>query len=422
MGLGTLITAFLCGAELYGGRRAVWAPLVLLVTPLFVYYGKVANLDVPMMFWFGLAILAFLRILKAHRLPDYAVLGAAAAAAVATKDQAYANLALMPLVVVFANARVQSSPLWRRRIAAALVDRRVWTAGGAAAVAFAVLQNLPFNFDGVVAHFRLLATLGDLAIVPRNAAGYAELTATTVGLFRFALGWPLFVAAVIAVAVAVVDPARRWWLWLLVVPLSFHLTFTWVTLYVCDRYLFGGIFVLSLFAGSAFAELVEAERWRAVVRTAIAASLGYSLAAAASINVMMTLDARYAARRWLEARAVDGARVALIGSYLPALGHPIDAVFLPASIGAVEEARPDLVVLNARFAWRYRAESNPDGRDLLDALADGSLGYVEAFRYRASLPAWALLQYNPEFQRPEESVLTNLDKINPEMVIYQRRE
>jgi hypothetical protein len=32
-----------------------------------------------------------------------------------------------------------------------------------------------------------------------------------------------------------------------------------------------------------------------------------------------------------------------------------------------------------------------------------------------------VLQYDPVFRRGEESWWTNLDKINPEMVIYRRR-
>jgi hypothetical protein len=56
----------------------------------------------------------------------------------------------------------------------------------------------------------------------------------------------------------------------------------------------------------------------------------------------------------------------------------------------------------------------------LSGLGDGSLGYAEAFRYRAAIPAWALLQYEARFQNSAESPITNLDKVNPEMVIYRR--
>ena len=62
MALGTLVASYLCGVEMVGPRRAVFAPLALLLTPLFLYYGKMANLDVPALCWFAWAMVAFLRI------------------------------------------------------------------------------------------------------------------------------------------------------------------------------------------------------------------------------------------------------------------------------------------------------------------------------------------------------------------------
>jgi hypothetical protein len=422
MGLGTLIAAFLCGVELVGARRAVLGPLALLLTPVFLYYGKTANLDVPSLCWFGWALVAFLRILRSNRLPDYVWLGIAAAGSVATKDQAYGNLALLALAVVVINARHQSASTWWKKLASAIVNSRVLVACAAAALASAVFHNLLFNLAGFLAHVRLLSTLGDLAIVPRSAAGYAELIAMTLSLFRLSLGWPLFVLAAIGIAGALARRERRRWLWLLVAPLSFHVLFTCVTLYVNDRYLFGGIFVLALFAGAACADLLEAGRWRRVRMFAVAGSFVYALLYASSINVMMNLDARKAARSWVYAHASEDTTVAVVGrSYMPYLSSPPKVVIVNAAPEDIRRAAPDLVVLNARFAQRYTLESSSAGRALLRGLDDGSLGYAEAFRYRAPIPVWALLQYESPFRGAGESPLTNLDKVNPEMVIYRRR-
>jgi hypothetical protein len=420
MGLGALVAAFLCGVELQGPRRATLGALALLLTPLFLFYGKTANLDMPALCWFGWALLAFLRIRRANRFADYVLLGVAAAGAVATKDQAYANLALLPCAVVVASARHQPSSTWWRRVGSAVIASRIWTAGVAAALASGVFHNVMFNFDGFVAHFTLLSTLGDLAVVPRTVSGYMELSGTTVMLFRFVFGWPLFAMAAVGVARALVRKDRRWWLWLLVVPLSFHLTFTWVTLYVNDRYLFGGVFVLALFVGAACADLLEARRWRHVAWCAVAGSMVYSLLYAASINAMMNVDARHAARWWVYARVGPDTTVGLVGNYMPHLGSPVRVVALPTSVAGVRAMEPGLILVNARFAQRFASERRPDGRDLIRGLEDGSLGYLEVFRARTHIPAWALLQHEAPFRGSGESVLTNLDKVNPEMVIYQR--
>jgi hypothetical protein len=367
-------------------------------------------------------MVAFLRIQRGGRLRDYVWLGIAAAGSVATKDQAYANLAFVAAAAVAINAQQQGGSAWWKRLGRAMADRRVCAAAAAAALATVMLHNMVFNFAGFVSHIRLLSTLGDLAIVPRTAGGYLELTGLTFALFRWSLGWPLFVLSAAGVAGALVRRERRQWLWLLVVPLSFHLCFTWVTLYVNDRYLFGGIFVLALFAGAACADALGAVRWPAVTRLAAAAAFIYALAYASSINVMMSLDARRAVKGWVAAATGEQSVVGLVGrSYMPRIEPPARVVVVEPSAEAVRQASPDLVVMNARFARRFEQARAPEGRALLRALEDGSLGYEEAFRYRARVPAWAVLQHEAPFRGRAESPLTNLDKVNPEMVVYRRR-
>jgi hypothetical protein len=203
---------------------------------------------------------------------------------------------------------------------------------------------------------------------------------------------------------------------------SFHLGFTWVTLYVNDRYLLGGVFVLSLVAGAAAADLIEAASRRRAARLLVAASFVYALLYAASINVMMNLDARHAVSAWVAASTGARSVVGLVGrSYMPRIEPPAQVITVAATVAAVRQASPDLLVLNARFARRFEQARAPEGRELLKALEDGSLGYEEAFRARSNVPAWALLQYEAPFRGSGESPLTNLDKVNPEMVVYRRR-
>ena len=77
-------------------------------------------------------------------------------------------------------------------------------------------------------------------------------------------------------------------------------------------------------------------------------------------------------------------------------------------------------MINARSARRFETARSPAGRALLRGLEDGAAGYAEVFRFRAPIPWWALLQYDPAFRGEGESVLTNLDKVNPEMRIFRR--
>ncbi len=423
LGLGALAAAFICGAELFGARRAVLAPLALLLTPLFVFYGKLANLDVPSLCWFGWALVGFLRVVRGGDRAAYILLGAAAAAAVATKDQAYASLALLVPVVVWSTARSRRETGWPARIAGAFVDPRMGAGFTAAVVVSLVCHNVVFNPSGFVAHLRLLASFNDIAIVPRNAAGAWELTWRTGDLFRWSMGWPLVMLAGVGIVRAAMVPERRWWLWLLLVPVSFHATFTLVTYFVCDRYVFPGVFVLALFAGASMADLLSMPGRRALGRAIVGVALLWSLLWAASINAMMNLDGREVARAWVQARVQAregrGAVVGLVGNYLPYFAPPSVGVPL-ASTEDVAGRAPRFIVVNERYAWRYRSGRPSTERQLLGALEGGELGYAEVFRNRASVPGWALLQYDAAFRGRGESWWTNLDKVNPEVVVYER--
>jgi hypothetical protein len=114
--------------------------------------------------------------------------------------------------------------------------------------------------------------------------------------------------------------------------------------------------------------------------------------------------------------------VGMVGSYMPNLAPPIRAANLTPSVDAVRDTNYGLIMINARFAQRFAAERSSTGRDMIRGLEDGSLGYTEVFRARTPVPSWALLQYETPFRGTGESLLTNLDKVNPEMVIYRRND
>lgn len=418
MGLGALIAAYLCAVELYGRRRAVLAPLVLAMTPLYVFYAKLANLDVPMLCWFGWALLGFIRIVKGGGTQDFVLLGVAAAAAVATKDQAYASLALLVPAVLWVVWRGHAASA-RGRVTSTLADRRIWIGLLWTIGASLLFHNIVLNPSGFRDHLRVLSGFSDIAIVPRNVAGAWELTWRTVDLMRFSLGWPMFAVALVGLAQACRRPDRRWWLILLLVPLSFHLTFTWITFFVCDRYLFTGVFVLALFAGSALGDIWggTGRRW---ARVSAAATLLVTLPYAASINPMMNADARKTARAAVVDATTSDETVGLVGRYVPVIPLPLRTSVIDTR-DDLAGAAPDYVIVNARFAARFEQARRPAGRELMRALRDGSAGYDLALTYRAPAPVWAWLKHEPSFSREGEAWWTNLDKVNPEVEVYRRR-
>ena len=418
MALATLVAVAACAAEAAGAAAAAFAALALLLTPVFVYYGKTANVDVPYLVWVSVAMLAFVRIIRRNRLRDYLVLGAAAAAAVATKDQAYGFFALVPVAVVIINAQHRAreghSAPWR----ALITERRLWYAGLLSIAVYAALYNMLFNWRGWLEHVTLVRGFGEAARqFPGTVAGQAGMAGHTARLLRWSVGWPLLLLAAAGIVQALRRREERWLLWLLVPVASYYLTFIAAGGVAYDRFLLGVMAILAVFAGVACAQLWHGPR-RVLGRGLILLAMLYSLSYAGSINVMLHRDARYAAEDWMSKNIRVDMPVGMLAPslYAPRVGAR-PRVELEASLESLTGTRPCFVVVNTRYAARFA--STAAGQELLAALAGGSLGYHEVFRYRGTLPAWATLQYEPEVRAPYESGSSNLDKINPEIVIYR---
>ena len=75
MGVGCILLVFLCGRRVLDERKALIAAAIVTVMAPFVFYAKLANVDVPYLFWWLLSLLFLLRALDDHRLVDYLALG-----------------------------------------------------------------------------------------------------------------------------------------------------------------------------------------------------------------------------------------------------------------------------------------------------------------------------------------------------------
>src|SRR5207245_1350521 len=92
------------------------------VTP-FLYYSKVANVDIGYLMWFAMCLVFYLRVLDRGTAADYVWWAATGTLAVCSKDQAYGLIVGMPLVVVLEQARANVR-VWSARHAVAAPHRR----------------------------------------------------------------------------------------------------------------------------------------------------------------------------------------------------------------------------------------------------------------------------------------------------------
>jgi hypothetical protein len=395
-------------AQQCAGREFGW-PVALCVgasLPL-VFYAKMANLDVPYLFWFVASLLYFRASMLAsndRRVRHLVGFAITAAFAVTTKDQAY-GLYVLPVFLLAYRTIQRPGGAWA--LAAALL------AGGGV---FAAVDNLWFNADGIRQHFSLIAGDGSesFRIVPKTLAGEWTLLQLTASQLIWCLGVP----GVVLLALGGWQQwhRRAWpnWLWLF--PLSYLLTFIAVIGYVYDRFLLAPLLMCGLLSASGLRLLIDRGRvWRVA-----AAVLGVWLVwRVASVDVLLVRDSRYAAEGWLRANVAKDALVATTwqAGYLPRLEEWRHQELRP-TIEATLRADPDVVVVNAEFVNRYPGDA-PQPTWL--AWLESSEGpYREVFRYKSPL-SFTELSWWPTFVDRRETLFTNLDKANPEIVIFRRR-
>jgi hypothetical protein len=406
MSLGVLIVVYRCGREIGDPLAGVLAAALLLSSVPFVYYAKVANLDVPYLLWFSLSLLFFLRALHRAQVRDFALFALAAAAAVATKDQAFA---LYVLTVPFL--------IWEI-VRQGRADPRLAILLGVGALTFAVLSGAVFNPSGWIAHLRLIAGPASTAfrMFDRGLGGHVELLGQTARHVVFVMGWPSLLAALAGLALALRERVHHRAVLATLIPvLSYVVFFLLVVLYVYDRFLLPVALVLALFGGLALARALRSGS--RALRLVVMAVLAFGVARAASVDLLLARDSRYAVEDWLRREVGPAPLVAVVGplEYLPRV-HGLRWRRLGPAASRLVQVHPDVVVVNADYA--RRADEGTGERAFYAALADGSLGYDVALRQR-SRPR-LLLDLDALRDDGPGRIWSNLDKADPEIVVYRR--
>lgn len=426
MAAGSVLLVYACGRRLLDRRGALFAALLTATLLPFVFYAKLANLDVPYLFWSLLALLFALRALDRDGALDLSLFGVAGMLAIATKDQAYGLFALSaPLVLVARGA-----------VSRAAFARDLALAGLASTLTFALAFRLFGNWSGFVEHVRLITgpASDDFQLFPATLAGQLALLRHSAFQLAFVLGPPAAAVCVLGVGsvgarlLGLLAPPRtleadrpddRRLMGLAAPALSYYATFIAVVLYSYDRFLLPVAVLLTFFGGRVLSEATSWPGWQGRLGRVVAAVvIGYGAARGVSLDALMLNDARYAAEGFLRARVAPHEDVAGIGvlSRLPRLDGTRWSV-LPPSVPALEQARPKWVVVNADVAESRRAGSAK--ARFYERLRGGALGYRLAYasRWRSRF-----LFFDAELlaRGAYGPVLSNLEVINSEIEVYRR--
>lgn len=413
MALGIIWSTYVTTEEFYGRRAALFAALVVIGAVPFTYYSKTANLDVPYVFWVALALRYYARTRTRAGPSDFYRFAVAGAIAICTKDQAY-GFFVLPALLLASMALIRSG-------APGVPSGRVLIGMcGLTALTFVVLMNIPFNLSGVVRHFQIITgpDSQNFRMYPPTPAGTAKMLMDSVHQMGNIMSWPLFVAALAAIAMAV---RRRQMpiILLLIAGVSYVITFLWVVLYQYDRFWLGVIVTIAPATGWWLDDITRRGcSHRTVKLTMAVVVIVYAIGRCAALDLLMLRDSRYTAEHALRSECKPGYRVVGVGprEYLTR-PEVVPWTPLPPTREQFEQLAPDLVVVNAGYGLRTGERyTDPLGHQMLPNESKYSL--VGEYRTKAPFP----LSLEPRFQRIEEDPFSNLTKINPLIRIYKQRE
>jgi 4-amino-4-deoxy-L-arabinose transferase-like glycosyltransferase len=401
MAVGILLVVYRLGRQLFDSTSGLFSVLIVALAVPFVYYGKTANLDVPVTFWALLSLLFFLRMIQRDDMRSHLLFAVTAVLAMLTKDQAY-SFYVLPLLF-FGARRLRLSGSF----AAAVSDRRVWLPTLVGIASFLLLHNVVFNFQGFVHHFEeILWARGHYSTFEGGAENQLALLFQTARHIGFALSWPLALACALGIAFAWKNRLARW---VLLFAVSYYLFFIAPVLSTWLRYSVPFLAILPIFGGRLCAGL-----WRRGIGLRLVTALAflYALARAVSVDLLLLDDSRYHVEAWLRENVSEGEVVGYMGPeyYLPRL-HALEAKRLRPTETVLERDAPDFLVLNPDFFTRF--EPGTREGELFSKLNAGRTSYALVYR-RPPNPGSFLLDF--------EGILANMGKISPPIDVYERAD
>jgi hypothetical protein len=420
VGMALCIVAFVYRLTLdeFGDRAGRFAALVtVLVLPL-SYYAKTANLDVPYLFWLTASWLFYARAVRTRSMRSGCLFAATAAAAIATKDQAYGFFVLPALQLAFSAFRHGN----RERSTTFPTRRAFYAMSAVFVVVLLALFNVPFNLAGVVEHVRVIVGPGSepYRMYPSSLVGYVDLVRDSMWQLGSAMSWPMFGFGIYGLFVGIRNKSivvRR----LFVSAMSYYLTFIAIVMYHYDRFFIGICLVLAIAAGAWLDRWTRSGVPQRRLRLALAGiAIIHGAARVASLDALMLNDSRYYVERWLVPRVDPETQIAAEGNaiYLPRqsllLWRKIEA-----DPNALREMAPQFLVVNAEL--RTRLQSDSVANAFYRSLADGSAHYRLVLTHRTAL-RFSPLRWEPRFNGTLEDQFSNVTKVNPTIEVYERVE
>jgi hypothetical protein len=437
MSLGIIWSVCEMARQVASARAGLLAAIACALNFGLTYYGQVSNLDIPYLFWGCLALLWCMRAVVEQQVRRFWPAALFAAAAIATKDQAYALF--LPSLPVFLLLWFAADP-WPRAH-----GRQV---GLAVIPASALSLFLLLLVDGAITNpsgfMRRLAFLAgpasqDYAEYVHGPSGWLALLGDMGAYFMRGYGVAAATLVLLGIGVHVLRSrggVRIAGLLPLLAVISFTVCFNFAALRSDDRFLLPQAVLSCVYIGIAAEVLAfSASTWMRLAGRAVLLLVALAaLHQAVAITAALLFDPRYDAERWMKAhvgpgylietygqncflpRFPRGARVVRVGQGDLNIRNPLPGV-TELREAFTAPRHPRFIVLSLAWARRYleppvppggghvysrlqQADfTNNDARLFFQSLLNGTQGYRLA---HAAHPAslWPIVHIHDSLDEP----------------------
>lgn len=382
-GVLTVLLVYFLVKELVSRRAALFSSLALAIAPLHVLESHYIKQEVPMTFFMLLAlVIGFLGARISWKWTSWAV-GLASGVAASVKYNGILALTITPLVFR-ENGKLRRANFFGR---APLLTLLLALLSFLAFSPFALLDFSQFRTD--LAYEMLhVAERGQHGFdLDGDGIVYHRFLYQLLAAFPFSLGIPLYLAGCAGTGLAIARREKTFlWIFFFAVP---YFLITSVMKVVFLRYYMPLVVVLCIMAGYGFDVLFSINvRWRRAASLAVVVVFAWTLAFTWSlVNDMPRGRSSFdEALVWVRENLAPGAKVAFTHFTPPLSGETYSLLHMRPQHFAMDwlaEESPDAIVASRLVTAGFErgGEGTREGRDFLDNLKTGRLGYIPAARF-----------------------------------------
>jgi len=414
MGVGLVVTHYYTVKKFADRRAAFWTGFFITTAFPLIYYAHIANVDVPQLFWFSLALYSYISLLQSPSTKHYILLGIFTAFAFTTKDSIYAIFIGIAVIILILPCIEQLQLTKDVRLSLQKIfDHRILYG----LIVFIILLLLIFNpisnFDGFMSHINkhsLRSIRGSWVIrdAPSKLFGHLELIYHYLEFMVQSNGVLVF-ALLVSGFIYVLITSPKKFLLLMIPIVTYYIFFLRIHGTYHLRYMLPAYLLLLWFAGKLCGDIWNVStKLKPLTRAFLGLIFVSSLMYGFSVDLLLANDCRYQAEAWIRtAIAEDAIILALEPAYsLPRLPPTMTVLsrdlwdFNGNLIDDIRDVRADYIIVSMAIPRRREQRKEVD-QFFIDA------GYQPVQSFVTTLPWWVPRIANIHALYPEVTILRN---------------